>query len=162
MCFYSKHFIFIEYSLESINCINAFNPLFDYIPGLFVNLYTSVERLLHYYNSATTPTTPSATTPTTSSSSLSLRYLLFHEFCPALPAILKDGLKAEVITSFGRVRTSAWRVVEALTRQGGPAGVTSATGDLVMTINDRFSGLEGSEEEREERKLAGFIAGMLK
>jgi hypothetical protein len=31
---------------------------------------------------------------------------------------MEDGLKPEVITSFGRMQTSVWRVVEAVTRQG--------------------------------------------
>ena len=42
------------------------------------------------------------------------RCILLHEFCPALHTILEDGLKEEVITSFGRMKTSVWRVIEAV------------------------------------------------
>jgi hypothetical protein len=89
------------------------------------------------------------------SNSASVRYILFHEFCPALHAIVQDGLKTEVITSFGRMETSVWRLVEAVTR----AGQTSATStcDLVMLLNSKF---EAAGED--ERKFAGFVVGLLK
>ncbi len=99
-----------------------------------------------YYQDAETPSTPAAS---------NARYVLFQEFCPALHAILADGLKAEVITSFGRMRASVWRVIEALTRQGGPISTTS-TCDLVMLLNAKF------EVGDDERKFAGFVAGLLK
>ena len=42
---------------------------------------------------------------------------LLRDLCPALHAIMLDGMKSEVITSFGRMPTSVWQVVEAVTRQ---------------------------------------------
>ena len=99
-----------------------------------------------YYADVETPSAPAAT---------SAKYVLFHELCPALHGILTDGLKPEVITSFGRMKTSAWRVIEALTRQGGPISTTS-TCDLVMLLNSKF------DVDDDERKFAGFIAGLLK
>ena len=139
--------------------------------GLFVNLYTAVERLLMCYqdSSAATPTTvgsvssPAASTPTagaysvasSASSQLAARCVLFHELCPALAAVMRDGMKPEVLTSFGRMPASVWRLVEAATRSGN-----TATSDLVMMLNAKFSA--GDEEEQDERKFAGFVAGLLK
>ena len=115
-------------------------------PGLFVNLYSAVERVLMYQDEAG------------SASDTSVRYILFHELCPALMSIMRDGLKAEVITSFGRMQTSVWRLVEALTRQGpSMGGVGTATSDLVMLLNAKFAATG-----EDHRKFAGFIAGLLK
>ena len=118
--------------------------VFRFISGLFVSLYSAVERLLMYQDDGGLAATTSA------------RFVLFHELCPALHAIMEDGLKPEVITSFGRMPTSAWRVVEAVTRQGGPSAGTTVC-DLVMLLNTKFA---ASGEDH--RKFAGFIAGLLK
>lgn len=90
-------------------------------------------------------------------SNTSVKYILFHELCPALTAIMKDGLKPEVITSFGRMQTSVWRLVEALTRQGPSIGPGTATSDLVMLLNAKFAAAG-----EDHRKFSGFIAGLLK
>ena len=116
-----------------------------------MNLYSAVERLLLYQDGD--PSSSSSTQQL--SSAASARCILFHELCPALYAILEDGLKPEVITSFGRMRTSVWRVVEALTRQGPSAAQTTC--DLVMLLNTRFEA-----QGEDERKFAGFVAGLLK
>ena len=71
-----------------------------------MTLYTSVERLLACADEADSNTESALT-----------RCVLVRELCPALHAIMADGLKPEVITSFGRMPTSVWRVVEAVTRQ---------------------------------------------
>ena len=109
--------------------------------GLFVNLYSAVERLLMYQDDNPT----------------SVRYILFHELCPALIAIMKDGLKPEVITSFGKMQTNVWRVVEALIRQGPSFGGGGATSDLVMLLNAKFPAVG-----EDHRKFFGFVAGLLK
>ncbi len=90
-------------------------------------------------------------------SAISAKYVLFHELCPALMAIMKDGLKPEVITSFGRMQTSVWRVIEAIVRSGPLFGGGAATSDLVMLLNAKFA---ASGEDH--RKFAGFVAGLLK
>ena len=113
------------------------------IPGLFVNLYSAVERLLMYQDDTASET--------------SVRYILFHELCPALSAIMRDGLKTEVITSFGRMKTNVWRVIEAVIRQGPSFGGGAATSDLVMLLNAKFPA-SGDDH----RKFAGFVAGLLK
>ena len=110
-------------------------------------LYSSVERLQMYHEA---PSSPSS-----ASSAASARCVLFHELCPALHALMADGLKPEVITPFGRMPTTVWRLVEAVTRQG-PSAATS-TCDLVMLLNARFAATG-----EDERKFAGFVAGLLK
>ena len=87
------------------------------------------------------------------------RCIVFHELCPALHAIMADGLKAEVITSFGKMPTSVWRVVEAVTRQGAGPATGTATCDLVMLLNTR---LGSSNAEDDHRKFAAFIGGLIK
>jgi len=111
-----------------------------YFTGLFVNLYSAVERFLMYQDDNAT----------------SVRYILFHELCPALIAIMKDGLKPEVITSFGKMQTNVWRVVEALIRQGPSFGGGGATSDLVMLLNAKFPAVG-----EDHRKFFGFVAGLL-
>jgi len=109
--------------------------------GLFVKLYTAVERLLLFQDPSPSYSNRSAA-----------RCVLLHEFCPALHAILEDGLKEEVITSFGRMKTSVWRVLEAIC-QAGPA--QRSTCDLVMLLNTKFS------SEEDFKKFSGFVIGML-
>ena len=118
-----------------------------------MNLYDAVERLLMYQDDDVLEA-PSAASNAVSNSA-SARYILFHEFCPALHAIMLDGLKPEVITSFGRMETSVWRLVEAVTRSGQTTA--TSTCDLVMLLNSRF---DAAGED--ERKFAGFIVGLLK
>ena len=118
---------------------------FYFLAGLFVSLYSSVERLLTYQDEAD------------SNDSAYARCILFHELCPALHAIMSDGLKPEVITSFGKMPTSVWRVVEAVTRQGPSTG--TATCDLVMLLNTR---LGSASLDDDHRKFSGFIAGLIK
>ena len=158
--------------------------------GLFVSLYSAVERLVVYQDQG---------------SKAASRCILLHEFCPALHSLLEDGLKVgtflynyygilsygyfprddknsgelkvspimiyhnlssflrsclslvvvqeEVITSFGRMKTSVWRVLEAVI-QGGPA--QRNTCDLVMLLNTKFS------SEEDFKKFSGFVIGLLK
>ncbi len=124
-----------------------------------------MERLLHYHNNASsvaaTPTNDPTITPTGTAASVSARCVLLHEFIPALGALMGDGLKQEVITSFGRMPTSVWRLVEAIARSGGGGVGGGASGcspgavaDLVMLLNAR--------EDDEDKKFAGFVVGLLK
>jgi len=110
--------------------------------GLFVSLYSAVERLLLYQDS----TNPAY------SSKAACRCILLHEFCPALHRLLEDGIKEEVITSFGRMKTSVWRLIEAVI-QAGPA--QRNTCDLVMLLNTKFS------SEEDFKKFSGFVIGLL-
>ena len=69
-------------------------------------MYTAIERLL-----------ACADESESGSESALARCVLLRDLCPALHAIMSDGMKPEVITSFGRMPTSVWQVVEAVTRQ---------------------------------------------
>ena len=76
-----------------------------------------------------------------------------------------------MITSFGRMPTSVWTLVESVARGGsgaglmgdsmlgggGGAGAGGNVADLVMLLNARFAA-----RGEDERKFAGFVAGMLK
>ena len=59
-------------------------------PGLFVSLYAAVERLLLYQDQSN----PSY------SAKAACRCILLHEFCPALHAIMEDGLKVRTEDHF--------------------------------------------------------------
>merc|ERR550532_2884595 len=109
--------------------------------GLFVSLYSAVERLVMYQDQAGPQHSKAA-----------CRCILLHEFCPALHSLLEDGLKEEVITSFGRMKTSVWRLVEAV-MQAGPT--QRNTCDLVMLLNTKFS------SEEDFKKFSGFVIGLL-
>ncbi|ERL95179.1 hypothetical protein D910_12448 [Dendroctonus ponderosae] len=58
--------------------------------------------------------------------------LALSTLCPALYAVLSDGLKPCLETSFGAINNSVWQVVEASSQQGP---LTKALNDLVMRIN---------------------------
>lgn len=58
--------------------------------------------------------------------------LTLSTLCPALYAVLSDGLKPCLETSFGAINNSVWQVVEASSQQGP---LTKALNDLVMRIN---------------------------
>ena len=107
-----------------------------------MSLYSAVERFVMYQDQAGPAHSKAA-----------CRCILLHEFCPALHSLLEDGLKEEVITSFGRMKTSVWRLVEAII-QAGPA--QRNTCDLVMLLNTKFS------SEEDFKKFSGFVIGLLK
>merc|ERR1719323_2934796 len=133
-----------EYPFQANLCLPQHSVNFDltHKRGLFVSLYAAVERLLLYQDQASG----------TYSTSAACRCILLHEFCPALHTILEDGLKEEVITSFGRMKTSVWRVIEAV-MQAGPTQTNTC--DLVMLLNTKFS------SEENFKKFSGFVIGLL-
>jgi hypothetical protein len=133
-----------EYPFQANLCLPQHSINFDltHKRGLFVSLYASVERLLLYQDQSSP----------TFSSKAACRCILLHEFCPALHTILEDGLKEEVITSFGRMKTSVWRVIEAV-MQAGPTQTNTC--DLVMLLNTKFS------SEEDFKKFSGFVIGLL-
>jgi len=133
-----------EYPFQANLCLPQHSVNFDltHKRGLFVSLYAAVERLLLYQDQASP----------TYSTAAACRCILLHEFCPALHTILEDGLKEEVITSFGRMKTSVWRVIEAV-MQAGPTQTNTC--DLVMLLNTKFS------SEENFKKFSGFVIGLL-
>ncbi|CAH1127170.1 unnamed protein product [Ceutorhynchus assimilis] len=78
--------------------------------------------------------------------------LALSTLCPALYAVLSDGLKPCLETSFGAINNSVWQVVEASSQQGP---LTKALNDLVMKINSEDVISEGLV------KFNAFIFGLL-
>uniref|UniRef100_A0AAR5Q0I9 Iporin n=1 Tax=Dendroctonus ponderosae TaxID=77166 RepID=A0AAR5Q0I9_DENPD len=78
--------------------------------------------------------------------------LALSTLCPALYAVLSDGLKPCLETSFGAINNSVWQVVEASSQQGP---LTKALNDLVMRINSEDVISEGLV------KFNAFIFGLL-
>ncbi|XP_030767612.1 uncharacterized protein LOC115891308 isoform X2 [Sitophilus oryzae] len=78
--------------------------------------------------------------------------LALTTLCPALYAVLSDGLKPFLDTSFGAINNSVWQVVEASAQQGP---LTKALNDLVMKINSEDVISEGLV------KFNAFIFGLL-
>lgn len=72
--------------------------------------------------------------------------------CPALYAVLSDGLKSSLETSFGAIGNSVWQVVEASAQQGP---LTKALNELVMRINAEDAITEGLV------KFNAFVFGLL-
>lgn len=72
--------------------------------------------------------------------------------CPALYAVLSDGLKPNLETSFGAINNSVWQVVEASAKQGP---LTKALNELVMRINSEDAITEGLV------KFNTFVFGLL-
>ena len=80
--------------------------------------------------------------------------MIYHNLSSFLRSCLSlVVVQEEVITSFGRMKTSVWRVLEAVI-QGGPA--QRNTCDLVMLLNTKFS------SEEDFKKFSGFVIGLLK
>ncbi|XP_060525717.1 uncharacterized protein LOC132701627 isoform X2 [Cylas formicarius] len=78
--------------------------------------------------------------------------LTLTTLCPALYAVLSDGLRPCLETSFGAINNSVWQVVEASAQQGP---LTKALNDLVMKINGEDVISEGLI------KFNAFIFGLL-
>lgn len=78
--------------------------------------------------------------------------IALNSLCPALYAILSDGLKPNLETSFGAITNSVWQVVEASAKQGP---LTKALNELVMRVNNEDAITEGLV------KFNTFIFGLL-
>ncbi|KAJ8961767.1 hypothetical protein NQ318_021368 [Aromia moschata] len=78
--------------------------------------------------------------------------LALTTLCPALYAVLSDGLKPCLETSFGAINNSVWQVVEASAQQGP---LTKALNELVMRINSEDAITEGLV------KFNAFVFGLL-
>lgn len=78
--------------------------------------------------------------------------LVLSTLCPALYALLSDGLKPSLDTSFGAINNSVWQVVEASAQQGP---LTKALNELVMRINSEDVITEGM------LKFNAFVFGLL-
>ncbi|XP_017885520.1 uncharacterized protein LOC108628252 isoform X3 [Ceratina calcarata] len=72
--------------------------------------------------------------------------------CPALYAVMLDGLKPHLNSTFGPITNSVWQVVEASSQQGP---VTKALNELVQKINGEDVITEGM------LKFHAFVFGLL-
>ncbi|XP_012163528.2 uncharacterized protein LOC100643926 isoform X4 [Bombus terrestris] len=72
--------------------------------------------------------------------------------CPALYAIMSDGLKSHLNSTFGPITNSVWQVVEASSQQGP---VTKTLNELVQKINGEDVITEGM------LKFHAFVFGLL-
>lgn len=116
-----------------------------------VNAVTdSVEQLINHFSSASNQSElntlgDSGITPNCAKLALST-------LCPALYAVLSDGLKPSLESSFGAINNSVWQVVEASAQQGP---LTKALNELVMRINSEDAITEGLV------KFNAFVFGLL-
>lgn len=110
----------------------------------------AVEQIIHHFSPATDQCElntlgDSELTPTCAKLALTC-------LCPSLYAVLSDGLKPTLETSFGAIGNSVWQVVEGSAQQGP---LTKALNDLVMRINGEDAITEGLV------KFNAFVFGLL-
>lgn len=110
----------------------------------------AVDQLMHHFSSASNQMElnhlgDSCLNPTCAKIALTA-------LCPALYAVLSDGLKPNLETSFGAITNSVWQVVEASAQQGP---LTKALNELVMRINGEDVITEGLV------KFNAFVFGLL-
>ncbi|KAI4459389.1 run and sh3 domain containing [Holotrichia oblita] len=110
----------------------------------------AVEQMIHHFSPATDQCElntlgDSELTPTCAKLALTC-------LCPSLYAVLSDGLKPTLETSFGAIGNSVWQVVEASAQQGP---LTKALNELVMHINAEDAITEGLV------KFNAFVFGLL-
>lgn len=110
----------------------------------------AVEQLINHFSSASNQN--DLNTLGDSSLNPACAKLALSTICPALYAILSDGLKPSLETSFGAIPNSVWQVVEASAQQGP---LTKALNELVMRINSEDAISEGVV------KFNAFVFGLL-
>lgn len=110
----------------------------------------AVEQLIHHFS----PATNQSELNNLGDSSLNpaCAKLALSTLCPALYAVLSDGLKPSLQTSFGDIHNSVWQVVESSSQQGP---LTKALHELVMRINSEDVITEGLV------KFNAFVFGLL-
>ncbi|XP_031333740.1 uncharacterized protein LOC116163770 isoform X2 [Photinus pyralis] len=110
----------------------------------------AVEKVIHHFS----PATNQSELITLGDSSLNpaCAKIALTNLCPAIYAVLSDGLKPNLETSFGPICNSVWQVVEASAQQGP---LTKALNDLVMRINGEDAITEGLV------KFNAFVFGLL-
>ncbi|CAG9864129.1 unnamed protein product [Phyllotreta striolata] len=118
--------------------------------SLIVSLTDSVEQVMHHFSLASNQI--ELNTLGDSNSNPACAKLLLSTLCPALYAVLSDGLKPSLETNFGAINNSVWQVVEASAQQGP---LTNALNELVMRINGEDAVTEGLV------KFNAFVFGLL-
>ncbi|KAJ8956774.1 hypothetical protein NQ314_006649 [Rhamnusium bicolor] len=110
----------------------------------------AVEQIMHHFSPASNQMELNALGD--ASLNPACAKLALTTLCPALYAVLSDGLKPSLETSFGAINNSVWQVVEASAQQGP---LTKALNELVMRINSEDVITEGLV------KFNAFVFGLL-
>lgn len=134
------------------------SPKFENIPlvdltqkkNLISAVTQSVEQLIHHFSVANDQ--GELNTLGDAELNPTCAKLVLSSLCPALYAILSDGLKSSLETPFGAINNSVWQMVEASAQQGP---LTKALNELVMKINSEDVITEGM------LKFNAFVLGLL-
>ncbi|XP_067013315.2 serine-rich adhesin for platelets [Anabrus simplex] len=110
----------------------------------------AVEQMICHFSAAENQT--HCTMLGDSSHTPACAHLALNKLCPALYAVLSDGLRPSLDTAFGSIHNSVWQVVEASAQQGL---MTKALNDLVLRINSEDVLTEGL------MKFNAFVFGLL-
>ena len=118
---------------------------------LFSEMVSSVNRavdlLLKYWNADSNHSRPNYNERN------ECAQICLSNLCPALYAIMSDGLKPHLNSTFGPITNSVWQVVEASSQQGP---LTKTLNELVQRINGEDVITEGM------LKFHAFVFGLLK
>lgn len=107
--------------------------------ALIAGVIDAVEKISGYFASAATQSDLAALGD--SALHPACAKLVLSTLCPAIYAVLSNGLKPNLETSFGPISNSVWQVVEASAQQGP---LTKALNELVMRINGEDVFTEGN------------------
>lgn len=107
----------------------------------------AVDLLLKYWNGESTHSRQNY------SDKNECAQICLNNLCPALYAIMSDGLKPHLNSTFGPITNSVWQVVEASSQQGP---LTKTLNELVQKINGEDVITEGM------LKFHAFVFGLLK
>lgn len=118
--------------------------------GLITAVTDAVEKIIHHFSPATNQAELIALGD--SNFNPACAKLALSTLCPALYAVLSDGLKPNLETSFGAISNSVWQMVEASAQQGP---LTKSLNELVMRINGEDVITEGLV------KFNAFVFGLL-
>ncbi|KAK7074479.1 hypothetical protein SK128_022381 [Halocaridina rubra] len=115
-----------------------------------LSVRSAVEKLVTHFSSASSQ--PDKVRLGTSTITPTVAHLALEKLCPAIYALLSDGLHPSLQSLFGKINNSVWRVIE-VTSQINPS--TKALSDLVLTLNSEDCLSEGPI------KFNAFIFGLL-
>jgi len=111
----------------------------------------AVEKVINHFSSGATLNECSRLGDSTSSPAVA--EVVLGWLCPALYAVLSDGLLPSISSAFGDISNSVWQVVEASAQQGP---MTRSLNELVLRLNSEDVFAEGL------LKFNAFIFGLLK
>ncbi|XP_011173409.2 uncharacterized protein LOC105205667 isoform X1 [Solenopsis invicta] len=113
---------------------------------MVLSVNRAVDLLLKYWNADSNHSRPN------SNERNECAQICLSNLCPALYAIMSDGLKPHLNSTFGPIANSVWQVVEASSQQGP---LTKTLNELVQRINGEDVITEGM------LKFHAFVFGLL-